>query len=73
MSNLNQKLGAKLYGNSHKLVLKYIISTIKTQVDGDAETPLSIRIFNWFFKHKKVKSFVCSCVFLYFVFFQWKS
>jgi hypothetical protein len=38
MPNLNQKLSTKLDGNPHKLALKYIISTIKTQVDGDAET-----------------------------------
>jgi hypothetical protein len=36
--NPNQELDNKLDGNSHKLALKYIISTIKIQVDGDVET-----------------------------------
>jgi hypothetical protein len=38
VSNSNQELGTKLDGNPYKLALKYIISTIKTQVNGDAET-----------------------------------
>jgi hypothetical protein len=38
VSNPNQKLDTKLDGNPHKLALKYIISTINTQVDGDVET-----------------------------------
>lgn len=38
MPNPNQELGTKLDGNPHKLALKHINSTIKTQVDGDAET-----------------------------------
>jgi hypothetical protein len=38
VSNPNQELDTKLDGNPHKLALKYIISTIKTQIDGDAET-----------------------------------
>jgi hypothetical protein len=38
VSNPNQKLGTKLDGNPHKLALKYINITIKTQVDGDTET-----------------------------------
>jgi hypothetical protein len=36
--NPNQKLDTKLDGIPYKLALKYIISTIKTQVDGDTET-----------------------------------
>jgi hypothetical protein len=36
--NPNQKLDTKLDDNPYKLVLKYIISTIKTQMDDDAET-----------------------------------
>jgi hypothetical protein len=36
--NPNQELGPKLDGTPHKLALKYIISTIKTQVDGDTKT-----------------------------------
>jgi hypothetical protein len=38
MSNPNQELDTKLDGNPQKLTLKYIISTINTQVDGDVET-----------------------------------
>jgi hypothetical protein len=38
VSNPNQELGTKLDGTPHKLALKYIISMIKTQVDGDDET-----------------------------------
>jgi hypothetical protein len=38
MPNPNWELDTKLDGNSHKLSLEYIISMIKTQVDGDDET-----------------------------------
>jgi hypothetical protein len=38
MSDPNQKLSTKLDDNPHKLALEYIISTIKTHVNGDAET-----------------------------------
>jgi hypothetical protein len=38
VSNPNQKLSTKLDSNSHKLALKYIISTIKIQVDDDVKT-----------------------------------
>jgi hypothetical protein len=36
--NPNQKLGTKLDGSPHKLALKYMISMINIQVDGDAKT-----------------------------------
>jgi hypothetical protein len=42
--NPNQELGTKLDGNPHKLALKYINSTIKTQVDGDTETLDSLNL-----------------------------
>jgi hypothetical protein len=42
--NPNQELGTKSDGNPHKLALKYINSTIKTQVDGDAETLDSLNL-----------------------------
>jgi hypothetical protein len=35
--NPNQKLGIKLDDKSYQLALKYIIITIKIQVDGDTE------------------------------------
>jgi hypothetical protein len=38
VSNPNQELATKLDGNPHKLALKYINNTIKTQVDGNAKT-----------------------------------
>jgi hypothetical protein len=38
VSDLNQELSIKLDGNPHKLALKHINSTIKTQADGDVET-----------------------------------
>jgi hypothetical protein len=38
VSNPKQTFGTKLDDNSHKLALNYIISTIKTQVNGDVET-----------------------------------
>jgi hypothetical protein len=42
--NPNQELGTKLDDNHHKLALKYINSTIKTQVEGDAETLGSLNL-----------------------------
>jgi hypothetical protein len=44
VSNSNQELSTKLDGNPHKLALKCINSTIKTQVDGDSETLDSINL-----------------------------
>jgi hypothetical protein len=44
VSNPNQKLGTKSDGNPHKLALKYMNSTIKTQVDGDTETLDSLNL-----------------------------
>jgi hypothetical protein len=44
MSNPNQEFDTKLDGNTHKLALKYINSTIKTQVDGDVETLDSLNL-----------------------------
>jgi hypothetical protein len=38
VSNPNQELGTKLDGIPHKLALKYLTSTIDTQVNGEAET-----------------------------------
>jgi hypothetical protein len=36
--NSNYELDMKLDGNPHKITLKYIISMIKTYVNGDTET-----------------------------------
>ena len=44
MPNPNQELGTKLDGNPHKLALKYINSTIKTQVNGDYEIIDSLNV-----------------------------
>jgi hypothetical protein len=42
--NPNQEFGTKLDGNPNKLALKYINSTIKTQVDSDTETLDSLNL-----------------------------
>jgi hypothetical protein len=42
--NPNLKLDTKLDGTPYKLALKYIKNTIKTQVDGDAETLHSLNL-----------------------------
>jgi hypothetical protein len=44
VSNLNQELDTKSDGKPHKLALKHINGTIKTQVDGDAETLDSLNL-----------------------------
>jgi hypothetical protein len=44
VSNPNQELDTKLDSNPHKLALKYINSTIKTQVEGDTETLDSLNL-----------------------------